>query len=129
MKGRGLRRSARYDERAQWLQLGVSVIDCSFELTDARIVDPRLLEVLPHLVPVGRCQQRADREQIALNRYEHFVDARHRLDRTHEAQRRVQLIDVAIRLDPWVVLGDTSATKQPRVAGVAGFGIDLHTEM
>jgi hypothetical protein len=25
-----------------------------------------------------------------------------------------------------VALGDTPATKQPRVAGVAGFGVDLH---
>ena len=92
------------------------------------VVDARLLELLRHLLAIGRGEQRADGEQVALHRHEHFVDARHQLDGARHPEDGVQLVDVAVRLDARMVLGDAPAAEEARVAGVAGLGVDLHGE-
>ena len=90
------------------------------------LVDAGLLEMLRHLVAVGGGEQRADGEQVALHGDEHLVDARHRLDGARHPEDGVQLIDVTVRLDARVVLGDAPAAEQPRVAVVSGPCVDLH---
>ena len=93
---------------------------------DALVVDARLLEMLRHLLAVGRGEQRADGEQVALDGHEHLVDARHRLDGARDAEDGVELVDVAVGLDARIVLRDAAAAEEPRVAGVAGLRVDLH---
>ena len=83
-------------------------------------------EMLRHLLAVGRGEQRADGEQVALHGDEHLVDARHQLDGARHPEDGVQLVDVTVRLDARVVLGDAPAAEEPGVAGVAGLGVDLH---
>src|SRR5512143_1700415 len=70
VEGRGLRRPARNDERLERLELLLAVVDRALELCDALVVDARLLELLAHLVRMRCRQQRADGEQVALNRDE-----------------------------------------------------------
>ena len=113
----GLWRAAGNDERSERLELGVAVVDRALELGDARVVDARLLEMLAHLLAIGRGEQRADGEQVALDRDEHLVDARHRLGGANEAEHGVQLIDVAVGLDARMALGNAAAAEQARVAG------------
>src|SRR6185437_13662836 len=43
-------RAAGHDERAQRLELGVAVVDRVLEVRDASVVDPRLVDMLAHLV-------------------------------------------------------------------------------
>jgi hypothetical protein len=92
----------------------------------SRVVDVRLLEMLPHLVAIGGREQRADREQVTLDRHEHLVDARHLLHGADEAECGVQFVDVAVRFDTRVVLENSPAAKEARITGVAGLGVDLH---
>src|SRR5205823_2954162 len=56
----------------------------------------------------------------------HRVGARHRLDGARQPDDRVQLIDVAVRVDARMVLRHASAAEQTGVASVARPGIDLH---
>ena len=93
---------------------------------DARVVDARLLEMLAHLV-ADRAWRGARRgEEIALDGDEHLVDARHGLDRAGHAERRVQLVDVAVGLDARMILRNAAAAEESRVAGVTGLRVDLH---
>src|SRR5581483_10980099 len=121
-----LLRAARNDERAQRLQLRISRIDGALELRDAGVVDARFLEMLAHLLAVGGREQRADGKEVALDGHEYLVDPRHRLRGAHDAEDRIQLVDVAVRFDAWMILGDAPAPEQPGVAAVSGLGVDLH---
>src|SRR5207237_7215604 len=85
-----------------------------------------LFEMLAHLFAIRCGEQRADREEVSLNRYEHLVDTRHLFDRAREADRGIQLIDVAIGLDARMILRHAPAAEEPSVAGVAGSSVDAH---
>jgi len=126
MQRGGLRRPARQDEGAERLQLGLGVVDGLLELRDAALVDPRLLEMLRHLIAVGGGEQRTDREQIALHGHEHLVDARHQLDGASHPEDGIQLVDVAVGFDARIVLRNPSAAEEPRVAAITGLRVDLH---
>ena len=65
-------------------------------------------------------------EQIALNRHEDFVDARHHLDRASNAERGVQLIDIAVRFDARIILRNAAAAEESRLSGITGLRVDLH---
>ena len=43
-----------------------------------------------------------------------------------QAQRGVQLVDLAVGLDPRVFLADAAAAEEARVSAVAGLRVDLH---
>ena len=115
MQRRRLRRSARHDERPQRLELAVAVVDCVLELGDAFVVHPCFLEMLTHLLSIGSGEERPDSKQVSLNRYEHFVDTRHLLDRACEADGGIELVDVTIGLDARMILGHASAAEQSGV--------------
>jgi hypothetical protein len=66
VKGSGLRRPARDDERLERLQLAVARVDCMLELRDAAVIDPGLLEMSLHFLAIRRGEQRADGEQVPL---------------------------------------------------------------
>jgi hypothetical protein len=122
----GLRRATGNDERAQWLELRLGVVDRLLELRDALVVDAGPLEMLRHLLAVRSGEQRTDGKQVALHGDEHLIDARHLLDGARHPDDGVQLVDVTIRLDARVVLRDAPTAEQPRVAGVSGSRVDLH---
>ena len=71
-------------------------------------------------------QARAEREQVALDLQERFVDVRIERPRTCEAQIRVHFVDFAICIDPSVGLADARPVEQRRLASIAGAGVDLH---
>jgi hypothetical protein len=121
-----LRRSAGKHEGAERLELRIGVVDRALELLDARVVDARLFEVLRHLLAVGSGEQRAEGEEVALHEHEQLVDARHRLDGARQPEDGVELVHVTVRLDARIVLRDAPPAEQPRRAGVAGSGVDLH---
>ena len=104
-------RPSRHDERLERLQLGVAVVDGMLEITDAAFIDARLRQVLLHLLAVGCREQRSDREEIALNWNEHFIDTRHWFRRAREAQDGVQLVDVPVRFHARVVLRNAAAAE------------------
>lgn len=97
-----------------------------FEFGNPVFIDARFLELFAHLVVVGRCEQGTNREEIALNGYEYFVNTREALDATREANRGVQFVDVAVGFDTRVILAYASAAKQRGAAFIAGSGVDLH---
>ena len=125
MQRRGLRRAAGQDERLQRLELLFAVVDRLLELGDARVGEARLLELLAVLLGVRRGEQGADGEQVALDRREDLVDARHHLDGARRADHGVELVDVAVRLDARVVLLDAAAAEESGAPVVAGLGVDL----
>ena len=128
MQRGGLGRTARNDETGERFELGFGGVDGSLQLGDAFIIDARFLQLLPHLLVIRRGEQRTNREQIALNRHEHLVDARHEFDGPRQPQRRVQFIDVTVGLNTRVVFFDAATTKEARCTGVTGLRIDLHAK-
>jgi ferredoxin/flavodoxin---NADP+ reductase len=122
---RGLWRAAGYDERLQRLELVFAIVDRALQLGDTIFIDTSLRELLTHLVGMRRREQRADGEQVALDRDEHLIDPWHHLDGARHSENGVQLIDVAVGFDARVVLADAAAPEEARVAGVAGLGVDL----
>src|SRR5687768_2711535 len=71
-----LRRATWNDEAAQLVQLSFTRIDGTFQFADALFVDARLCELLAHLLQLWCGEHRADAEEVALHRYQDFVDAR-----------------------------------------------------
>ena len=125
VQSRAFRRAARHDERPQRLELCVAVIDRALQSRDPRFIDLRLCELRVHFFSIRRREQRADREQIALHRYEHFIDARQRARRSRDADRRIQLVDVTICVDARVVLGNPPAAEQAGGPRISRFRINL----
>jgi len=97
MKNRCLEAPSGKDEGSQRLELPVALVDRVLELANAIVINARLGEVLLHFLTVGSREQRADAEEIALDRNEHFVYARHYLHGARHAEDGIELIDVAVR--------------------------------
>src|SRR5204863_795421 len=114
------------NERPQWLELLIALVDGVLETLDALVVDVRLGEVAVHFLQVGGRQERADAEKIALDGDEDLIDAGHRLDSAGHAEGRIEFVDIAVGFDARVVLGDAAAAEKAGIAGVAGFCINLH---
>src|SRR5207237_8365774 len=70
--------AAGNDERLEWFELLIAVVDRVLEILDAPLVDVRLDQVVVHFVEIGRRQQRADTKEIPLDGDQNFVDAGHR---------------------------------------------------
>ena len=69
----------------------------------------------------------AEREQIALDLHERAVDVRRRrVDAIARGRAGVQLVDLAVRVDPGVGLADARAVEQRCFAGVTGARVDFH---
>src|SRR5437868_796358 len=116
----------RDDECLKGLELLLALVDGVLEVPDAPFINTRLGQMVVHFVEIWRGQKGADAEKIALDRDEHFVDAGHGLDRARHAERRVQLVDIAVGFNPRVVLGNPAAAEEAGVAGVACLCVDLH---
>src|SRR5207247_4088725 len=82
-------------------------------------------ERLDELRRVRRREPAPDREQVALHPLEQVARERPRLERQGEAERGVQLVHLAVRGNPPVVLGDAAAAEQPRLPAVTRLGVDL----
>ena len=74
-------------------------------------------------------EPRAEREQIALDRDRASRRSRRRACvRADDAEPGVQLVDVAVRVDARVGLRHARAVEQPRLAAVAGLGVDMRSQ-
>src|ERR1019366_8743970 len=117
--------AAGQNERLERFALQLTVVSGLLELPDACAGDPCLLELLLVLFGMRCGQERADRQEIALDGSEDFIDARHHFDAACDADPGVELVHVAIRFDADVVLGHATAAEEAGAAVVAGLGVDL----
>ncbi len=125
MQQRPGRRSARQNEAPQRRELRLQAIDRLFELVDLVIGD----RGLGHTSGDSRRrvgQPRPDRKQVALDRLEDPADVRVDPGGARGAEARVQLVDLAVRIDPRIRLRDPRIVEQRGFAGVAGFCVNLH---
>jgi hypothetical protein len=118
--------ATRNDEGAKWLELALAFVNRVLQLADSFLVNARLGEVIVHFLEIRRCQEGADRKEIALDRHEDFIDARQWLDGACHPEEGVELIDIAVGFHAGVVLLDAAAAEEARVAGVAGLRVNLH---
>jgi len=123
---RALLAAAGNDEGLERLEVPIAVVDGVLELTNAPVVDIRLLEVSVHFVEIRRREQRADAKKIALHRNQDLIDPWKRLDGARHSDHGVELVDVAVSFDTGIVLGNSSAAEESGVAGIARFRVDLH---
>jgi hypothetical protein len=126
VEGGTLPAAAGNDERLERLELPFALVDGVLESLDATPVDVSLGEVAVHLLQIRSSEERPDAEEIALHGDEDLVDAGQWLDRASHTEDGVQLVDVAIGFDAWIVFLDPTAAKETRCAVVAGFRIDPH---
>ena len=102
-----LRRAARQDERLAAARAPPRRRRSPARAAAMRVSSRRAFSSCS-LVPCSGCGVASSapmREQVALDRREHLVDARHHLDGARDADHRVELVDVAVRFDarrgPW----------------------------
>jgi len=126
MKNGALLTSAGNDEGLQRLQLLVALIDGVLQCFYPPIVDVRLGEMVVHFVEIGRGEESANTEEIALDGDENFIDSGERLNGARHPEDGVELIDIAVSLDPGVILLNAAAAEEAGVAGIAGFCVNLH---
>ena len=69
----------------------------------------------------------AEREQVALQAAERFVYVGVRPPRPHDADERVQLVNLAVRIHAGIGLRHAGAVEQPGLAPVAGARVDFHS--
>src|SRR5262249_36626221 len=100
-------------------------IDQLLESRDVEVGDYRLLHARRQLL-AGIGQLRAEREQVALDRDQLGADRRIERRGAHQAQPRVQLVDLAVRLGPGVVLARPGTVEERRLARIAGSRVDFH---
>ena len=126
MQRGGLGSAARDNEGAEGIELGFAAIDRAFQLGDSLIIDRSLLELLPHFLEVGGREQRTEGKEITLDGHDDLVDARHHFHGADPAKGGIQLVDIAVRGDPWMVFRHAAAAKKAGVTGVAGAGVEAH---
>src|SRR5207244_8516618 len=68
----------------------------------------------------------ADGEQVALNLHERRVQLAVGERRSREAEPGVQLVDVAVRVDPRIVFLHAGAVEERSLPGVARSRVDFH---
>ncbi len=102
------------------------LVDPAFQPRDVLAGDGRLLDPVGDRAPRIR-QPRTDGEEIPLNPLDHRLELAADGARTHEAQPRVELVDVAVGGDARIGLRDALSTKQGGFAAVAGPGVDFHS--
>jgi A/G-specific adenine glycosylase len=113
------------DETAQRRKLGLETIDQRLQSRDIRLTDRRLCDTVCYLVRrVG--EQRAQREQVALDATELLIELAVAERRPRETDPGVQLVDLAVRVDPGVILSDPRAVEERRLAGIASARVDFH---
>ena len=106
-------------------QTGLQTIDQLLEPRDVLVAQPRFGGSIAHL-PAWIRQLRTQRKQISLQPDQLGVDLRFGRARTREAEMRVQLIDVAVRLDAGIVLPDACPAEERCFTGISGPRVDLH---
>src|SRR5207245_7345294 len=83
-------------------------------------------QCLGGLLWTARGELRAERQQVALDGLEQVSAEGGRLERQRQPDRRIELVHLAVGLDPAVVLGHPLAAEQTGLAAVAGSRVDLH---
>jgi hypothetical protein len=125
MERRRLGRARGQHDGLERRQLLVGLIHDPLELGHAIGRQVGLLQRLGDLVGVRRRELAADGEQVALHRLEQRVEVGRR-GGAGDPDGRAQLVHVAVRRHPRVVVGDAAAPERGGLALVAGPGVDLH---
>ena len=111
-------RAARENEAAQRRQLGLEPIDQLLEPLDVGIDQLRFRHAIRNLI--GRVRElRAEGKEIALKANELGGEPGVQIGRAGQAEPRVRFIDLAVRVDARIVLGDTRAVEERRLASIA----------
>ena len=124
--------AAREDKMRERWEIGLEAIDQLFEALDIGIVNHGLRHAGRN--PLGGIgKPGAERKQIALDQDERVVDVGEpgalgttgqRGDR--KAEKGVELVDFAVRVNASIALRNARAAKERCVTGVAGARIDFH---
>ena len=120
MRGRGCARAARQDELLERRDARVLRLGQCLEALDVRRGDHRV---------AGNADFAAEIEQVVLDLEQRFTRLLRNVLGEHGADHRVQLVDVAQRLDAQRVLRNTRAVAEPGGAGVAGARDDFRQAM
>ena len=134
MQQRTRRAPTGKNESAQRRQLGLEAIDPLFQTQHVLFGDRRFLFALScfrRRVVLSSClggrQSGADRKKVSLQLLDQrsYVTQRFAMG-THNAQTRVELIDIAVGRDARVGFGDTRTAEQGRSTGIARPRVNLH---
>jgi A/G-specific adenine glycosylase len=125
VNGRRGRRAAGENEPAQWRQFGLELVDQFFEAADVRVGEAGPSQ--PRGDPVGRIGELgAERKDVALELQQHRFERPGRIGRAGEPEPGIELVDVAVGLDPRIVFADARAVEQRGLAGVARARVEFH---
>ncbi len=124
---RRLRGTPGEHEGRQRRELRIRFIDGLFERGDpVRVQGHAIPDFFLYTVRIGRGQRPADGEQVALHRGEQVVGEVFGFQRPCQPDRGAGFVDVSIGGNAGVVLGHPPSAHEPRVATVAGSGINPH---
>ena len=121
----GGRRSAREDESSERPQFGLEAVDERFEPRHMLVGHRGFGNPAGNLLHWIR-QLRTQPEQIALDTDECGVEVGIELRRSRETHPRVQLVDLAIRVDAVVGLADARPIEERRLACITGSRVEFH---
>lgn len=114
------------NETAQGRQLRFELIDPVLQPLNVGVGDRNLRDTFGDLFR-GIGQPRANRKEILLKLLDQLGDVTRELALgTHDAEARIQFVDLAVRGDARVRFRDARATKQRSATGIAGARVDLH---
>src|SRR5207247_6544955 len=116
-----LGRAARENEVLQWREPGLVTVDDLLERADVRG-----LEHFTQLTRIFTREFGAHREEVSLDRLQQAGLERNGLQRRRKSERRVELVDFAIRAHAQMVFGDAAAAEESRLTRVASLRVDLH---
>ena len=125
MKGRPGRRAAGQDEPPKRRQFRFELIDVAFEAAHVGVRKDGFRDTRRE--PVARIGELcAERKDVALNLGQCRVDRAVRIGRPRQADPGIELVDIAVRLDPRIVLLHARAVEERSLASVARPRVEFH---
>lgn len=117
------RRAARKHEGLERRESDFVTVDGAFEALDVANVEPWLAA---RIAARSRRQFGAEIKELTLDTREERIDIVVVHVRSEDADAAVELVDLAVRVYPFVVLRHTRAPKESGLAFVARFCVDFH---
>jgi hypothetical protein len=126
MEQRAWNASARQNEPSEWGERRLEPVNPLLETLNIAIADSHLRHALRDPF-AGIREARADRKQIALNLGDQPCRIRQKDGlRAHDAETRVQFIDIAVGRDAWIAFAHSRTPEQARLSGISGARVNLH---